>query len=306
MDGFKTDPTRPVFVVGATNYGVDSSKGRALDAAMLRRFDRQIYVDLPNKAERAQFLRMRCDANPAFEVSDGMIQAISERSTGMSLALLGNVLELALRNAMKTGVLKVDDAGLDEALESYNSGEKKTWKPEIALRTARHEAGHTLLSWLSGEKPSYVTIVSRADYGGYMRHEDQEDRLGYTRQEMLGLIRTSLGGRAAELVCYGEEHGVSTGASSDLHNATRLATSMLCAYGMDDEFGLATLSGQAQEGMQAELRSQVNRILRREMEETVRLVTLYRSALDKMVELLLEKNHLNGSDIDKILSAVVK
>lgn len=306
MDGFKTDPTRPVFVVGATNYGVDSSKGRALDAAMLRRFDRQIYVDLPNKAERAQFLRMRCDANPAFAVSDAMIQAISERSTGMSLALLGNVLELALRNAMKTGVLKVDDACLDEALETYNNGEKKTWKPEVVLRTARHEAGHTLLSWLGGEKPSYVTIVSRADHGGYMQHEGGEERMGFTRQELLARIRTSLGGRAAELVCYGEENGISTGASSDLHNATRLATSMLCTYGMDDEFGLATLSGQAQEGMQAELRGQVNRILRREMAETVRLVAEYRSALDEMVEILLEKNHLNGADIDKILSAVVK
>lgn len=306
MDGFKTDPTRPVFVIGATNYGVDASRGKALDAAMLRRFDRQIYVDLPNKAERAKFLRMRCAANPAFQVSDSMIDAISARSTGMSLALLSNVLELALRNAMKTGVLKVDDAALDEALETYNSGEKKNWKPEIVLRTARHEAGHTLLSWLGGEKPSYVTIVSRADHGGYMQHEDAEERFGYTRQELLWRIRAALGGRAAELVCYGAEDGVSTGASNDLRNATSMANSMLCTYGMDEAFGLATMSGKAQESMQAELRSQVNRILYREMEETVRLVGKYRGALDEMVRILLEKNHLNGEDIDKILSAVVK
>jgi ATP-dependent Zn protease len=92
----------------------------------------------------------------------------------------------------------------------------------------------------------------------------------------------------------------------NLRNATAMANSMLCTYGMDEAFGLATMSGKAQESMQAELRSQVNRILHREMEETVRLVAKYRGALDEMVRILLEKNHLNGEDIDKILSAVVK
>lgn len=307
MDGFRTDPSRPVFVVGATNYGVDASQGKALDPAMLRRFDRQIYVDLPNKSERFKFLCMRRDANPAYaQVTDGMLQAISERTAGMSLALLSNVLELALRNAMKAGTVQVDDVCLDEALESYNNGEKKKWGADITLRTARHEAGHTLISWLGGEKPSYVTIVSRADHGGYMQHEDGEERMGYTRKELLSRIRTALGGRAAELVCYGEEDGVSTGASGDLSSATSIAGSMLSRYGMDDAFGLATISGQAADTLQSELRSQVNGVLRDELAEAVRLIREHRDALDALVNVLLEKNHLNGKDIDKLLSGMIQ
>lgn len=307
MDGFRTDPNRPVFVVGATNYGVDASQGKALDPAMLRRFDRQIYVDLPNKAERAQFLRMRRDQNPAFEkVTDEMIQAISERTTGMSLALLSNVLELALRNAMKNGAVQVDDACLDEALESYNNGEKKKWGAEITLRTARHEAGHTLISWMGGEKPSYVTIVSRADHGGYMQHEDGEARMGYTRQELLSRIRTALGGRAAELVCYGKEDGLSTGASSDLQSATSIASNMLGRYGMNEDFGMATMTGQGTDTLQSQLRNRVNDILRAELDTAVSLIGKNRDALDALVNVLLEKNHLNGPDIDKLLSRMIK
>ena len=107
------------------------------------------------------------------------------------------------------------------------------------LKTARHEAGHALISWLSGDKPTYVTVVSRSNYGGYMRHSNQEDRLDYSRPELLSRVRASLGGRAAEIVYYGKENGVTTGASSDLANATELVRRMLCAYGMDEGFGLA-------------------------------------------------------------------
>lgn len=302
MDGFKSDPTKPVFVLAATNYEVEPGREKSLDPALVRRFDRRVCIDLPDQEDRVRYIRMQMQKNPAFTLSDGQVDNLAMRSTGMSLAALESVLEMALRAALRSGESAVTDALLEEAFETHQSGEAKPWSRELLERVARHETGHAFLCWQSGEKPSYLTIVARGDHGGYMQHENQEGKALYTRSELLSRIRTSLGGRAAEIVCYGAEEGLSTGASGDLDAATRLAEQLICSYGMDSQFGLATISRQALQGSELALqvRGAVNGILTEQMEQAVRLLTENRDTLDRMVSVLLVKNHLTGEEIDRV------
>ena len=267
MDGFKNNSTKPVFVLAATNYDPKATGEKSLDPAVLRRFDRRIMVDLPNREERKLYLTRRIEANGIFEVSEEKIDNIAMRSTGMSLAELASVIELSMRTAIKDGNLKVTDAILDEAFEEFNSGEKKKWNDDLLIRVARHEAGHAFLCWQSGETPSYLTIVARGSHGGYMQHEDNEGKALYSRKELRDRIRISLGGRAAEIVYYGAEDGVSTGASGDLQSATALARSMICDYGMSERFGLAAIDSNAVtfSNFASEIYREINKVLSEEM-----------------------------------------
>lgn len=304
MDGFKNDPSKPVFVLAATNFDVEAGSSKSLDSALLRRFDRKIKIDLPTKTERIEYLHKKMGKSKVFEVSESSIENLAVRSTGSSLAELENVIEMALRDAVRAGKLKVDDDVLENAFETYNSGEVKQWDNELLERVARHEAGHTFLCWESGEKPSYVTIVSRADHGGYMQHGGSEGKYLYTKKELLAKIRTSLGGRAAEIVYYGEEDGVSTGASGDLVNATSIARRLVCQYGMDESQGLAvfTESEFSSDSTSAAVHDAVNRILRQEMNKAVELIKENREKVDKLVNELLRNNYLNEKEINAVLS----
>lgn len=302
MDGFKSDPTKPVFVLAATNYDVEPGGDKSLDAALVRRFDRKVCIDLPDKDDRIRYIRMQMQKKQNFALSDGQVDNLALRSTGMSLASLESILEMALRAALRSGAQTVTDAILEEAFETHQSGEAKPWSRELLERVARHETGHAFLCWQSGETPSYLTIVARGDHGGYMQHGDHEGKALYTKKELLARIRTSLGGRAAEMVCYGQEEGLSTGASGDLESATRLAEQLICNYGMDGQFGLAAISSQAMRSgeLSMRVREAVNAILAEQMEEAVRLLTENRAALDRMVGVLLVKNHLTGEEIDRV------
>ena len=306
MDGFNVDATKPVFVLAATNYSVDPKSGRALDGALLRRFDRRIYVDLPTKDERRRFIEMKLEKTPAVRLSREQIDNIATRSTGMSLAELDSVFEMALRGAYRTEGGKVGDSAFEEAFETFTNGEaRKKHDPEALLSTARHEAGHALLCWLYDECPSYMTIVSRGDHGGYMQHADAEDKGTYKKAELLSRIRTALAGRAAELVYYGDEAGLTTGASGDLQTATRLAEAMIGHYGMDGELGLSSFDT-VPEGFYPTLRRRTNEILAEELERAKQAILTYRGAIDALVEALLEKNHLKGDEIDAILTRAAK
>ena len=298
MDGFKTDPSKPVFVMGATNYGVDEDSPLRLDGAMLRRFDRRIFIDLPTRDNRKQYLNAQFKAKPIFHISPEMVDSLAERSAGMSLAQLASVLDMAMRDAVRTEREQITDEVMEETFEKFNSGERKQWSAETMLRTARHEAGHTVINWLAGERPSYVTIVSRGNYGGYMRHGDQEERSGYTKKELLSNIRTSLAGRAAEILYYGEEDGISTGASSDLRNATSLAQRMICSLGMYGEFGMAYIADQQ---MSEKTLALVNTVLKEQMRQAIDLLSAHREQIDRMVEELLKNNSLKREDIDRIM-----
>lgn len=304
MDGFTTDPSRPVFVLAATNFEVEPGKAKSLDPALMRRFDRRVYIDLPAKADRLKFLESKVKSNPALDISENQMENICVRSTGMSLAQLDSVIDFALRTAVRNGSTVVNDSILEEAFETFNNGEEKKWDASQLERVARHEAGHALLCALGGEIPSYLTIVARGDHGGYMQHGDTEEKAIFTKDELLARIRTSLGGRAAEIVCYGERDGVSTGASGDFLSATHTARQIVCTYGMDDDFGLAVIPADvAVSGpMSPEVRTAVNRILRQQMDEAVRLLSENKDKLELLVKALLEKNSLGGKEIEKLLN----
>ena len=276
---------------------------------MMRRFDRRILIDLPNLENRIKFIKKQIEKTPIFHINEEEMKSIGDRSTGMSLAQIASVMDLAVRTAVQNDRDYVDDAAFEEAFETFNGGEKKEWSQEVVLKTARHEAGHALISWLLGDKPSYITIVSRGNYGGYMQHANQEEVTGYTREELLDYtkkellarIATSLGGRAAESVYYGKEDGISTGASGDLRNATELARRMLCEFGMDRDYGMVVIDSN-QIFQTVKVNQRINRILDEQLNAAIHLISENRSKMDALVDKLLRLNHLNQEEIDTILT----
>lgn len=296
MDGFKNDPSKPVFVMAATNYDVEPGSERSLDAALMRRFDRRIYIDLPDKKGRIQYIKMKTADPKHFAVSEQMVENLAVRSVGMSLAALASVFELALRTAVRNGTMPVNDEVLENAFELFNNGEEKERGDAQLERVARHEAGHAFLYWQAGQTPSYVTAVARGSHGGYMQHGDEEGKGILTRKDLLDRIRTSLGGRAAELVYYGPEEGLSTGASNDLYKATVVAKQIICNYGMDAQMGLAAMDATSDAAAE-KLRAGINQILQQQMDEAVASIQENRAAVDALVKALLEKNHLTGDEI---------
>lgn len=299
MDGFKNQTAKPVFVLAATNFTVEEGTKKSLDPALMRRFDRRIYVDLPDRDDRIKFMTMKIKSNPAFDISDEMLDNLAVRSTGMSLAALDSVFELSLRMVIRNKKTIVTDPVLDEAFEAFNYGEKRKWNEETLLRTARHEAGHAVICSVNGEIPSYITVVPRGEHGGYMQHTADEDKHIFTKNELLSRIRTALGGRAAEIVYYGAENGISTGAAGDLINATTLARKMVELYGMDDTLGLVACIDQ--EEMSPETRNAVNKILVDEMNNAIEIVKANKKSIDKLSDALVNKNHLTTNEINKIL-----
>jgi len=318
MDGF-TGPSadRPVFILAATNFKVEAEdqesperSTRTLDPALVRRFSRTILVDLPDTAARRKYLGLRLSQAKAAKVSESAIDLIAEKSVGMSIANLEQVLETAGRNALKKGQEMTDDLLL-EALDTAREGEAKEWSPEFLESTARHEAGHTVMYWLSGWWSPEVSIVARSDHGGGMRHcEAEMKRESRTREELLASIRTSLGGRAAEVLCYGPEAGLTTGASGDLEHATSTARQMICRYGMDGEFGLLATPElfKYAEAMSSPTYQRVNeaagRILKQEMDQTAKLLEANRAHLDAVAKALVEKNRLYRKDLEQILPPI--
>lgn len=301
MDGFSTDTTKPVFVLAATNFAIEGETARSLDPAITRRFDRSIFVDLPNKEERMRYIRLKMRKNVSLNLSEEQVENIAVRSTGMSLAYLESIIELAMRNAMKRDVETVDDKSFEEAFESHEYGEEKKWDESSLERTARHEAGHALLCWLSGENPTYLTVVARGDHGGYMQHGDHEKKGSYTKAELLGLIRTSLAGRAAEMVYYGADGGLTTGVSADLEHATRLARQMICSYGMDEEIGLVFIAPD-EAAKNPEINKRIGQLLKEELAAAIKSIEANRAAIDALVSELMVKNHLRGDEINNVLS----
>lgn len=304
MDGFKNNTSKPVFVLAATNFEVEPGHKKSLDPALMRRFDRRVYIDLPKRDDRIKYMKLKMSLNKAYCMSEQEIENIAMRSTGMSLAELESVFELALRTAIRDGKLTVTDQVFEEAFETFNSGEKKNWDISQLERVARHEAGHAYMCWLGGETPSYITIVARGDHGGYMQHAENEGKAIYTKEEMLARIRTSLGGRAAEMVYYGEKDGVSTGASGDLQSATNLARRLICTYGMDEDFGLAVVDASEAISLSlgSEVRTAINKILSDEMHNTREQISLGKAKIDRLVSELMQKNHLNGNEIKAIFA----
>lgn len=306
MDGFRVDPRRPVFVLAATNFGVDAASADSpgsIDPALSRRFDRKILVELPTQEQRRTYLERMVGSGS--RVTSAMLDRLAARSAGMSLADISAVLEQAARMALRKDAVLCDEH-LDEAFERSRHGSEKNWGERYMERVAYHESGHALLCCLGGRTPSYLTIVARGSHGGYMEHADTEDTPLRTREELCSRIRTALGGRAAEIVRYGETQGISTGASGDLTDATRLATALLLNYGMDAEFGLAAFGAEAllRGPLAQRFLDRVNKILDEELQEAIRLLNVHRNELDALAAALLQKNKLSGDEIEELLPSL--
>ena len=304
MDGFRgTDSQKPIFVLAATNYGVGAEGDgiSSLDDALVRRFDNKIYVDLPKESERKKYILKTLARKDITTVSEETAQNIAERTTGQSLAILQNVIDLAFRNAERQSRTMTDD-DLLTALEEYYYGKKKERTPDYYKSVAIHETGHAYVAYIGGDKPSYITIESRGSFGGYMQHANQEDVTSYTRDELLARIRVSLAGRAAEQVFYGKAKSLNTGSSSDLQHATDIAFQIVCTYGMEEgqlitlrknEIFNSTIAG--------EYVAKVNEILNTEMKNTIAIIEEAKDKIQKIADVLARENRLTGKQFEELM-----
>ena len=319
MDGFTSASTeRPVFILAATNFKVEPEdpdaperSARTLDPALVRRFSRTILVDLPDTAARKKYFTMRLQTGKRATVSQATIDLLGEKSIGMTIANLEQVLEFAGREAVKKNT-EITDELLLEALNTVLEGEANEWDPALLERTAYHEAGHTVMYWLAGWWAPEVSIVARADRGGGMRHCEREMKLeNLTREQLLtNMIRVSLGGRAAEMVEYGPEVGLSSGAAGDFRKASDVARHMICELGMDQEYGplshpeyrkhVETRNNPAFQIVDEAAR----KILKEELVKTQKLLEQNRQHLDATAKTLIEKNTIYRKDLEELLPPI--
>jgi len=298
MDGFTSSPTRPVIVVAATNL-VES-----LDDALVRRFDREIEVDKPDRAAREAYLRKRLTGAQSKEVSEPVIERIAGQSAGMTIAQLERVVRLAGRTAATEGV-PVTDEILEEAFETMRMGDASgpATNQETLLRVARHEAGHCLVGWLHGEKPVQITIVARGKAGGFVEREADEGKMLYTKGELEAMICRTMAGRAAEMLYYGPDAGLSSGVQSDLETATHWAGLMVRRFGMSPEMGQVAMDGKRiTDGLLAEkVTAAVENIVSNQLKSGLVMLQENQATMDVLVDTLMEKNRLTREELEEFM-----
>ncbi|MBR5974595.1 MAG: AAA family ATPase [Clostridiales bacterium] len=299
MEGFVFNPAKPVFVIAATNYGQAGSVGKELDRALWRRFDNHILVDLPVEEERKKYINILLGKVKDHVVSNEAVSNLAKRTPGESLANLKAIFGLAVRKANMAGI-KLDDNTLLNAYEEFMYGEKRENNEEYTRSVAIHESGHAYVCALSGEKPSFVTIVSRGDFGGYMQHENSEKTPSYTKEQLIWKIRCALAGRAAEVEFFGDK-GINTGVSGDIRQATSIAMRIICTYGMVDG-NLTSVDFDDLIGSESGDRrlNQANEILLSEMGETQKLVHEGKAKIKKLADYLMKNNQATEEKILEI------
>ena len=187
-------------------------------------------------------------------------------------------------------------------MEEYIYGEKKERTPEYYAKVAIHETGHAYLAYIGGEKPTYLTIESRGDFGGYMQHANPEKVTGYTRKELLARMRTALAGRAAEQVFFGQEKSLNSGASSDLQQTTEYAWRILCTYGMEENQLIVLRKEEVlQSPMAAEYVAKVNGMLNEQMKNTVTIIEGAREKIQEIAAVLMKENRLTGAEFAELM-----
>ncbi|MGY1644299.1 ATP-dependent zinc metalloprotease FtsH [Geodermatophilus sp. SYSU D00703] len=300
MDGFQGN--EGVVVLAATN------RPEILDPALLRpgRFDRRVSVGPPDLAGRLDILRVHTRQVPLAPEVD--LAAIAAATPGMVGADLANLVNEAALAAAAHGHERVTGTDFGEALEKVLLGSVRgiVLSPEEKLSTAYHESGHALLGMLTpGADPvRRVTIIPRGQALGVTVQTPEADRYGYTERYLRGRIVGALGGRAAEEVVYGE---VTTGAESDLDQATQLARQMVGRWGMSPAIGPVSVlprPGQEQplglDGVAPATRALVDEEVRRLAEdcftEAVDTLRRNRERLDRLAHTLLERETLDEDE----------
>jgi cell division protease FtsH len=296
MDGFTSKTNKPVIVLAATNLA------DRLDDALKRRFDRTIEVDKPDKEDRLKYLEKVLFSRKACKVDKETIDLISRQSAQMTIADLERVIHSA-------GVLAaqketpITDEILKEAFEAARMGEAKHHSDiETLKRVARHEAGHSIIACHGGNIPVQVTIVGRRNAGGYMERERDENRLLYSKSEIEQIICENMGGRAAEIIYYGEKDGYSTSVGSDLPSASDLAVKMVVSYGMDNEFGQFAFdpSKYLESPVSDKIIQQAQKIVDHQLKKAIDILKTNKNKLDKLTEILIEKNRIDREDLKKL------
>lgn len=311
MDGFASNSSKPVFVIAATNAADEPDLNGTniyLDEALLRRFTKKVYVGLPDREGRLKYLvktqeKLKDNLVNLNDLTQEQLEEVARTSAGRSLADLENVINIALGRASEEET-PVTQEMLINCFEETIFGEKMKISKDHLKTTALHEAGHAFMCFHCGERfyPEYATIVARGGYLGLVQRSDDETKTGYTKQELLNLIRIKLAGRAAEIVFNGAEDGLSTGASNDLEGATGLIQGMLNHYGMEEGFGPVMKPELIMASPLAEkYYNKMNEILCRELEICVNVLTANKERIDQLAEALIEKSRLETAAMKDLL-----
>ncbi|MBR1599490.1 MAG: viroplasmin family protein [Lachnospiraceae bacterium] len=311
MDGFETDPSRPVFVIAATNYDPE-----ILDEALLRRFGNTILIKKPGLNSRTLFIKKKIEEMSkeklAFDLSglsDADVEKFARVMSGQSLAEIENVINYTMSQAVMKRQ-EVDYAFLYNCFEEYYYGleTKSDDGTKEFEQVTYHEAGHALMGFLSGKKfyPDYATVVSRGGFGGYVDFNIVHRR----KEDFLSHIRISLAGRAAEVAAYGENRGVTIGLGTDLKYATSFAKEYLTCYAMEDDFMVSYLDIKDMEKfmtspMGEKIYKRINEILVEQMSEAKKLLEEHRDALDALQKELYQKRRLEYDDMREILKPYI-
>ncbi|MCI7736699.1 MAG: ATP-dependent zinc metalloprotease FtsH [Clostridiales bacterium] len=309
MDGF--DAGKGVVILAATN------RPEILDKALLRpgRFDRRIPVELPDLAGREAILRVHAKevkTDPGIDYTQ-----IARATSGCSGAELANVINEAAIAAVKDGRKTVSQRDLEEAIEIVIAGYQRknaVVSQRDKLTVSYHEIGHALVAAkLENAAPvQKITIIPRTSGAlGYTMQVDEEERLLMTKEQILDKITTFCGGRAAEALIFGR---ITSGASNDIEQATKLARMMITRLGMSDTFGmmaLETQSGQylsgdanlvCSEQTAARIDVEVKQIIAQCYERAMRILTDNKGKLHEAAKVLLEKETITGIEFMAILA----
>ena len=299
MDGFSVTKNSPVLVIAATNF--DLTRGETvLDPALLRRFDVKVNVPLPEMEHRKEFLTRILGKKQESDVTEETISLLAKRSAGWNLAELELVVENAVRS-LDDGERLTGDSLMEE-YERYVSGDSRKRSEDAVRRTAIHESGHAVVASLLNEPPTYVTVTSRGSFGGYVEMSN-EGRDSFSKSELLNRICIGMAGRASECVYYGAD-GERTGASADIKNATKIALSMICDYGMDpDMMFCVSLENPMSEPW---IREKVSAIIKEQYERAYRLVSGNKRIIDAVTDRLMEKSCLDGAELTEIVKTTEK
>ena len=311
MDGFASN--EGIIIIAATN------RPDVLDPALLRpgRFDRQIVVDKPDVRGREAILKVHTKGKPIAE--DANLDVLARRTPGFTGADLSNLVNEAALLAARRNKKKIFMAEMEEAIERVLAGpERKShvMTDEEKRLTAYHEGGHTLVGLLleHADPVHKVTIIPRGRAGGYMLSLPKEDRSYRTRSELFDRIKVALGGRVAEEVVLGE---ISTGASSDIQQATQIIRSMIMQYGMSETIGPIAYGEENHQvflgrdfnrdrNYSEEVAGEIDREVRRYIEEAYEacrvLITENREKLDRIAEALLERETLNAAELEELMT----
>ena len=317
MDGFRQN-SDPIFVIAATNAAKAPNLGEKnifLDDALLRRFTKRVYLALPSRQNRIEFIVKikRSLAGKEYNLdnlTDQDIEEFAGAANGTSLAELSNIINIAISRAAENGEQVTKDA-LHTCFEEYIYGEKHEYALDHVWKTAVHEAGHAFVSFYCDGfapgrfTPEYATIIARGSYLGVVHTVSDESHSGYSRDELIKLIRIKLAGRAAEIVFEGETNGLTTGASNDLNAATGIVSRILSMYGMEDGF-MASFDPKEMMNspMAHEYYSRLNDILRRELDETISIIKQNKAKVSDLAVALCEYSKLDTNKMLEIINAV--